>query len=107
MTTENKQHNWYEAWHAWTRPQIITLLFLGFSAGIPILLIWWLISTGADPGSVDRSPFWSQVGNQGYYLSYRFFHSIAIIFTGSLGVCLLTPLFAKQFLEKAETKGPL
>ena len=44
-----------EAWHAWTRPQIITLLFLGFSAGIPILLIFSSLSLWLREAGVDRS----------------------------------------------------
>ncbi|MEN8169945.1 MAG: MFS transporter [Pseudomonadota bacterium] len=55
MTSEKVQHNWPEAWHAWSRPQIISMLFLGFSAGIPILLIFSSLSLWLREAGVDRS----------------------------------------------------
>ena len=55
MTTETAQRNWHEAWHAWSRPQIITMLFLGFSAGIPLLLIFSSLSLWLREAGVDRS----------------------------------------------------
>ncbi len=55
--TDSKAGNkgWYEAWHAWTRPQTIAMLFLGFSAGIPILLIFSSLSLWLREAGVERA----------------------------------------------------
>lgn len=78
---------------------------------IPILIIasipYFLISGyiwPVEPRGLSRSPVWSQVGYHGTILSYKFFHSIHIILLGSLGVCLLTPLFTQLYLKKIELK---
>ncbi len=46
---------WQEAWHAWTRPQTVAMLFLGFSAGIPILLIFSSLSLWLREAGVERA----------------------------------------------------
>ncbi len=48
---------WPDALAAFRRPQVLTLLFLGFSAGLPILLIFsslslWLREAGVERGAV-------------------------------------------------------
>ncbi len=48
---------WRETLKAWSHPRVITMLFLGFSAGIPILLIFstlsaWLREAGVERGAV-------------------------------------------------------
>jgi MFS transporter, PAT family, beta-lactamase induction signal transducer AmpG len=55
MSPEKIQNNWREAWQAWTRPQIVTMLFLGFSAGIPLLLIFSSLSLWLREAGVDRA----------------------------------------------------
>ena len=40
---------------AWTRPQVLTMLFLGFSAGVPILLIFSTLSLWLREAGVSRS----------------------------------------------------
>lgn len=55
MTPEKIQHSWSEAWHAWTRPQLVSMLFLGFSAGIPLLLIFSSLSLWLREAGVERS----------------------------------------------------
>ncbi len=52
---ESVQHSWREAWNAWTRPQVIAMLFLGFSAGIPILLIFSSLSLWLREAGVERA----------------------------------------------------
>ena len=39
-----KEKPWREVAKAWLHPKVITMLFLGFSAGIPILLIFSTLS---------------------------------------------------------------
>ncbi len=54
----NLQHrSWLETVKAFKHPRVITMLFLGFSAGIPILLIFsslglWLREAGVSKSSV-------------------------------------------------------
>ncbi|MEE4165426.1 MAG: MFS transporter, partial [Desulfocapsaceae bacterium] len=48
---------WKETLQAWLHPRVLTMLFLGFSAGIPILLIFstlsaWLREAGIERGAV-------------------------------------------------------
>ncbi len=52
-----EKRSWKETLKAWTHPRVITMLFLGFSAGIPILLIFstlsiWLLEAGVKKSSV-------------------------------------------------------
>lgn len=66
MSVEESRPGWAEVWHAWTRPQTIAMLFLGFSAGIPILLIFsslslWLREAGVDRTSVTYFS-WAALG---------------------------------------------
>ncbi len=49
--------SWQDSLRAFLRPQIITMLFLGFSAGIPLLLIFsslslWLVEAGIQRSTV-------------------------------------------------------
>ena len=48
-------HGWGETFRLFRHPRVVTMLFLGFSAGIPILLIFsslslWLREAGAERG---------------------------------------------------------
>lgn len=57
MVGSNRIRGWQEAFKAFSHPRVITMLFLGFSAGIPILLIFsslslWLREAGADRSEV-------------------------------------------------------
>ena len=66
MTAEQSRGGWQEAWRAWTHPQTITMLFLGFSAGIPILLIFsslglWLREAGMERTAVTYFS-WAALG---------------------------------------------
>ena len=49
------EKTWMESMRAWTRPQVITMLFLGFSAGVPILLIFSSLSLWLREAGVSRS----------------------------------------------------
>ena len=50
-------HSWREAVRVYTQPRVVSMLFLGVSAGIPLLLIfsslsWWLIEAGIQRSTV-------------------------------------------------------
>jgi len=51
----NARHNWKEAVLSVFHPRVITMLFLGFSAGIPILLIFSSLSLWLREAGVERS----------------------------------------------------
>ncbi len=56
--TENKIHtkkSWQQTIHTWTHPRVITMLFFGFSAGVPILLIFSSLSLWLREAGVSRS----------------------------------------------------
>ena len=46
---------WKETMKAWMHPRVITMLFLGFSAGIPILLIFSTLSAWLREAGVERA----------------------------------------------------
>lgn len=55
--TQTNQKSWGETVRSWFHPRVITMLFLGFSAGIPILLIFstlsaWLLEAGVERSAV-------------------------------------------------------
>ncbi|MGH8551561.1 MAG: AmpG family muropeptide MFS transporter [Methylococcales bacterium] len=54
---KRRDRSWREAFEAFFHPRVITMLFFGFSAGIPLLLIFsslslWLREAGADRSAV-------------------------------------------------------
>jgi PAT family beta-lactamase induction signal transducer AmpG len=49
------QPDWLETLRAFTNPRVITMLFLGFSAGIPLLLIFSSLSLWLREAGVERS----------------------------------------------------
>ena len=49
------EHTWKETTRAWLHPRVATMLFLGFSAGIPILLIFGTLSAWLREAGVERS----------------------------------------------------
>ncbi len=59
-----RQRNWREAAAVYLRPQAIALLFLGFSAGLPFLLVFSTLSAWLTDAGVSRSAigFFSWVG---------------------------------------------
>ncbi len=54
-TSFEKKRSWKEIVSSWTHPKVITMLFLGFSAGIPILLIFSTLSVWLREAEVTRS----------------------------------------------------
>lgn len=62
----NTAGNWHSSLKSFLRPQVITMLFLGFSAGIPLLLIFsslslWLIEAGVQRATVTYFS-WAALG---------------------------------------------
>ncbi len=55
MGVTNPRAGWYEVGRAWLRPQNVAMLFLGFSAGIPLLLIFSSLSLWLREAGVERS----------------------------------------------------
>lgn len=49
------KRDWTETIRTWLHPRVITMLFLGFSAGIPILLIFSTLSAWLTEAGVSRS----------------------------------------------------
>ena len=58
MSSENaRKRPWRETMRVWLHPKVITMFFLGLSAGVPILLIFstlsvWLLEAGVDRAAV-------------------------------------------------------
>lgn len=52
---DSVSRSWREAFAAFCHPRVITMLFLGFSAGIPILLIFSTLSIWLREAGVERS----------------------------------------------------
>ena len=50
-----EKRSWSEAFGAFIHPRVITMLFMGLSAGIPILLIFSTLSIWLREAGVDRS----------------------------------------------------
>lgn len=64
MSTEIADRNWKETVKVFFKPRSITLLFLGFAAGLPILLVFSTLSAWLREAGVSRSTigFFSWVG---------------------------------------------
>lgn len=52
---DTQEKNWKETIGVWLHPKAITMLFLGFSAGLPILLIFSTLSVWLREAGVERS----------------------------------------------------
>jgi PAT family beta-lactamase induction signal transducer AmpG len=52
---ESEIRPWRDTFRAWLHPRAIAMLFLGFSAGIPLLLIFSTLSVWLREAGVDRS----------------------------------------------------
>ncbi len=51
----HQHHNWLQSVKSFQHPRVITMLFLGFSAGIPLLLIFSSLSLWLREAGVERS----------------------------------------------------
>ena len=55
MLRPNNASTWAEAVNGFTHPRVITMLFLGFSAGLPLLLIFSSLSLWLREAGIDRA----------------------------------------------------
>jgi len=55
MMQHGTSKDWGETIRSWTHPRVLTMLFLGFSAGIPILLIFSTLSAWLTEAGVKKS----------------------------------------------------
>ncbi len=85
-----EKRSWLEVWKAWSHPRVITMLFLGFSAGIPILLIFstlsaWLLEAGVRKSAVTFFS-WAALGYSFKFVWAPLVDKIPLpILTGLLG----------------------
>ncbi|MGB0722623.1 MAG: hypothetical protein ACPGU7_09525, partial [Gammaproteobacteria bacterium] len=54
-STADRPRGWAEAWCVYTHPRVIAMLFLGFAAGLPLLLVFGTLSAWLREAGVDRS----------------------------------------------------
>lgn len=54
-SSAQKSPGWGEALHVYTRPPVIAMLFLGFSAGLPLLLVFSTLTAWLTDLSISRS----------------------------------------------------
>ncbi len=54
-TVVNKKPGWFEALRSYTRPRALIMLFLGFSSGLPILLVFGTLSVWLREAGIDRA----------------------------------------------------
>ena len=55
MPEQSAQHSWLQSLSAFIHPRVISMLFLGFSAGLPILLIFSSLSLWLREAGIERS----------------------------------------------------
>lgn len=55
MTAQNSRKTWRETATAFIQPNVVTMLFLGFSAGLPLLLIFSSLSLWLREAGVERA----------------------------------------------------
>ena len=54
-TKQDSGHPWLEAMAVYRHPRVIAMLFLGFSAGLPLLLVFGTLSAWLREAGIDRS----------------------------------------------------
>ena len=61
---KNHKHNWRESFSVYAKPKVIGMLFLGFSAGLPFLLVFSTLSAWLAEADVSRTTigFFSWIG---------------------------------------------
>lgn len=62
--TRSTIHSWREAFSVYLRPRVVTMLFLGFAAGLPFLLVFGTLFAWLSTAGISRSVigFFSWVG---------------------------------------------
>ena len=110
--------DWGETIRSWLHPRVITMLFLGFSAGIPILLIFSTLSAWLTEAGVKKSAVtffsWAALG-----YSFKFVWAPLIdrmplpYLTGKLGrrrawmvvsqLCVMSAIFLMAVIDPASS----
>lgn len=64
MNSHRQPHSWKEAISVYARPRVLGMLFLGFSAGLPFLLVFSTLSAWLSEADVSRTTigFFSWIG---------------------------------------------
>ena len=64
MNSNRQPHSWQEAISVYARPRVLGMLFLGFSAGLPFLLVFSTLSAWLSEADVSRTTigFFSWIG---------------------------------------------
>ena len=52
---QNGGHNWAESFLVYKNPKVLAMLFLGFSAGLPLLLVFGTLSAWLRVEGVDKT----------------------------------------------------
>lgn len=56
MTSRSERFgHWYDSLHVYRQPRVLTLLFLGFSSGLPLLLVFGTLSFWLREAGIERS----------------------------------------------------
>ncbi len=55
MISDAQTQSWRDAWLLYTRPRVIAMLFLGFSAGLPLFLVFGTLSAWLREAGIERS----------------------------------------------------
>ena len=85
-------HDWRSAFSVYTRPRVVGMVFLGFAAGLPFLLVFTTLSAWLTKSGVDRTTigFFSWIG---ITYSIKFFWAPVV---DRLPLPLLTRVFGKR-----------
>lgn len=55
MAIKSRVHGWVESFGVYKNPKVVAMLFLGFSAGLPILLVFGTLSAWLNSEQVDKT----------------------------------------------------
>ncbi|MDX1335220.1 MAG: AmpG family muropeptide MFS transporter, partial [Gammaproteobacteria bacterium] len=87
-----RNHPWLQALRVYTKPQVLAMIFLGFSAGLPFLLVFSTLTAWLTDAGVSRSVI-GFFGWVGITYSIKFFWAPVI---DRLPLPVLTPLLGRR-----------
>ena len=82
----NGTRDWIEAVSIYTRPRVIAMVFLGFSAGLPFLLVFSTLTYWLSDAQVDKSTI-------GLFTWVGITYSIKVFWARILGLILSLSLY--------------
>src|SRR5690625_1223330 len=86
------QSRWRRAWLVYTRPSALRMLFLGFSAGLPFMLVFATLTAWLRDAGVSRTAI-------GFFAWIGITYSIKVFWSpviDRLGLPLLTKMFGQR-----------